>query len=224
MPMSSLPHSQSVEMYVKTVAELGGDQAPVAIARVAERLGVTQVSAAEMMKRLGRDGLIAHTPYRGVSLTAEGRRLAYNVIRRQRLWERFLVDHLNLCWHNAYDLACTLEHATPAEVTEALAAYLGQPGTCPHGNPIPNSAGELEAAAGVLLDSLRPGRRARILALEDESPDVLAYLSQRGLLPGASLAVVEAAPLDGPLTIQLEHGSVALGLGLAARIRVEPLA
>jgi DtxR family Mn-dependent transcriptional regulator len=177
-----------------------------------------------MMKRLGREDLVAHTPYKGVTLTPVGRRLALDVIRRQRLWECFLVDHLKLGWPSVYDLACSLEHATPAEVTEALAAYLGHPTTCPHGNPIPSRAGAVEPARGVPLDTLPLGRACRILSIDDENTEVLAYLHERDLLPQQTLTLVEAAPLDGPLTLQLGDTHVILGLNLASRIRVEPLA
>ena len=101
--------SESVEMYMKSVAELGGDEFPVPIGRVAERLGVSPVSANEMMKRLADQDLIVHQPYKGVTLTDSGRELANSVIRRQRLWECFLIDYLHLDWAKAYDLACVLK-------------------------------------------------------------------------------------------------------------------
>ena len=96
--MTESASSESVEMYLKTVAELGGEHGPVPIGRVAKRMGVSPVSANEMMKRLGEQRLIQHQMYKGVSLTDDGRRLANSVIRRQRLWECFLVDHLKLDW------------------------------------------------------------------------------------------------------------------------------
>jgi DtxR family Mn-dependent transcriptional regulator len=190
---------------------------------MAERLGITQVSANEMIRRLDREDLVARTPYKGVSLTPIGRQLAFNVIRRQRLWERFLVDHLKLCWSGVYDQACTLEHATPAAVTEALATFLGHPATCPHGNPIPDTLGELEDARGTSLDSLPLGHSARILAVADDNAEVLAYVYKLGLLPGQTITLLEVAPLQGPLTVQLGETSVMLGLNLACRIRVQPL-
>ena len=210
-------------MYLKTLAELGVGQEPVPIARVAERLGVTQVSASEMMQRLGKEDLVAHTPYKGVALTPDGRRLAHNVIRRQRLWECFLANHLKLDWSRVYELACALEHATSPEVTESLDAYLGHPTICPHGNPIPDANGNVEPMSGVPLSALAAGQTARILAVQEGSRDVLDYLHERSLLPGQSIKVEEAAPLQGPLTLRLGRTEVALGLNLAAMIQVEPL-
>jgi DtxR family Mn-dependent transcriptional regulator len=221
--------SESVEMYLKTVAELGGESEPVSIGRVAERLGISPVSANEMMKRLGESDYIDHLPYKGVTLTENGRRLANSVIRRQRLWECFLVQRLNIDWAKAYELACDLEHATAPEVTEALAAFLDYPATCPHGNLIPDPAGQRPDAAPVSLAELNTGESACIRAVAPESSDVLAYLAERDLLPGRQVTVTEAAPLEGPLTLQVtelvaEAGSgreVVLGMALAQLVLVE---
>jgi DtxR family Mn-dependent transcriptional regulator len=224
--------SESVEMYLKTVAELGGESEPVSIGRVAERLGISPVSANEMMKRLGESGYIDHLPYKGVTLTQDGRRLANNVIRRQRLWECFLVDRLTIDWARAYELACDLEHATAPEVTEALAAFLDHPTTCPHGNVIPGPAGQASEATTVRLAELNAGQSACVRAIAPESSDVLAYLAEKDLLPGRLVGVTEVAPLKGPLTLTItepqaepESGrEVVLGLALAQLVLVEVVA
>jgi DtxR family Mn-dependent transcriptional regulator len=218
--MTDLHYSESVEMYLKTLANLGGGTEAVPIARVAERLDVSPVSANEMMQRLGRDALVTHQPYRGVQLTAAGRRLAHDVIRRERLWERFLHDTLGLDWARVHEWACQLEHATAPEVIEALDAFLGHPVSCPQGNPIPRAAGDPEAAEGPLLSELGVGERARIVAFEDETAEVLSYLHKRGLAPGALVSVTEIAPKRGPLTVRGSAGEHVLGTNLAATVRV----
>lgn len=217
-------YSESVEMYLKTLATLGGVHEPVPIARLAERMEVTPVSANEMMQRLAREGLVAHQPYKGVCLTEAGRGLAHSVIRRERLWERFLADHLKLGWARVHDWACQLEHATAPEVIEALDAFLNYPATCPQGNPIPRADGGLAPASGRLLSELAVGQSARLTAFEDESAEVLDYLERRGLQPGAEVAVTEIAPKQGPLTLRVAGREVVLGANLAATVRVEPLA
>lgn len=223
--MTKKASSESVEMYLKTVAELGGEQDPVPIGRIAERLGVSPVSANEMMKRLGQKELIQHQPYKGILLTDDGRRLANNVIRRQRLWECFLVDHLKLDWARVHDMACDLEHATDPEVAEALAQYLGNPTRCPHGNPIPDPNGAVRKRSGLSLADLKVGEASRIKAILPEASDVMAYLAERGLRPGQRVTVTEVAPLDGPLTLLVgeegDKSQVALGLTLAEFVSVE---
>jgi DtxR family Mn-dependent transcriptional regulator len=222
--MKDFHYSESVEMYLKTLAILGGAGEPVPVARIAERLEITPVSANEMMQRLAREGLVAHQPYKGVQLTEAGRQLAHNVIRRERLWERFLADHLKLDWALVHDWACQLEHATAPEVIEALDAFLQFPATCPQGNPIPRASGEVEAAPGSPLNELPVGQSARILAFEDESAEVLAYLRKRGLQPEVVVTVTEIAPRHGPLTLRAGGQEVVLGVALAATVRVAPCA
>jgi len=211
--------SESTEMYLKAMSELGNRE--VAIARLAERLNVTTVSTNEMMRRLGEQGLVTHTPYKGVALTKKGREVASNVIRRQRLWECFLYDHLNIEWAKIYELACALEHATAPEVTEALAGFLGNPKTCPRGNPIPDEHGIFTPLNGVPLSEIAVGKTVKVLAVNATATDVLKYLQERNILPGQKIKVVEAAPLKGPLTLNVDGKEVALGLSSAEFVIVE---
>jgi DtxR family transcriptional regulator, Mn-dependent transcriptional regulator len=212
--------TESTEMYLKALAELGGEE-PVSMARLAKRLGITPVSANERINLLAAQGLVTHLPYKGAALTEAGRPMAYNVIRRQRLWECFLHDQLKLEWQSVYEFACDLEHATTPAVTEALAAYLGHPTHCPHGNPIPGPNGQFEPLQGILLSRLPLGQNAQILAVQATSTEVFRYLAQRRLLPGRCVSVVEKAPLQGPLTVEVEGVEVALGLLLAELIVVK---
>jgi DtxR family Mn-dependent transcriptional regulator len=216
----SLPHmSESTEMYLKALVELGDRH--VAIARLAERLGVTPVSANEMMRRLGEQGLVAHTPYKGVTLTEKGREAAANVLRRQRLWEVFLYEHLKIEWSKIYELACSLEHATAPEVTEALAAFLGNPTVCPRGNPIPDANGTFAPLEGKSLRETAAGETVTVRAVNATSTEVLKYLQEKGILPGQRVTVIEAAPLEGPLTLLVNEREVALGLSMAEFVVVE---
>jgi DtxR family transcriptional regulator, Mn-dependent transcriptional regulator len=217
-------YSESVEMYLKTLAELGGDEQLVPIARLAERLNITTVSAGETAQRLVKLQLISHTPYKGVGLTPHGLQLAQQVIRRQRLWECLLVDYLQLDWAHAPEWACQLEHATAPEVTAALANFLGHPSTCPHGKPIPDLSGAKVARLGVPLATVSPGVPVRVLALQDDSVEVLEYLRLHTILPGQKLTVLEAAPRQGPLTVRIGLREEIIGLNVAALVLVEPVA
>ena len=212
--------TESTEMYLKAMAELGVGEV-VAVGRLAGRLGVTNVSANEMVHRLTDSGLLSHTPYKGVSLTEDGRTAACNVLRRQRLWECFLYEHLKIEWAKLYELACSLEHATAPEVTEALAVFLGDPKFCPRGNPIPSADGSLTPLKGTLLRDVSAGATVRVLAVNATETNVLKYLQERGVLPDCELTVVEAAPMDGPLTLRLGDKEIALGLQISEFVIVE---
>jgi len=218
--MNIQPMSESTEMYLKAMAELS-DHDVVATARLAEHLNVTSVSVNEMVRRLSEQGLMKHTPYKGVTLTEKGREVASNVMRRQRLWECFLYDYLKIEWAQLYELACSLEHATAPEVTEALAAFLGDPKTCPRGNPIPAADGSFAPLDGVPLDTVAIGESVQVLAVNATATDVLKYLYERGILPGCKLTVVEAAPLQGPLTLRVDEKEIALGLSMAKFVIVK---
>jgi DtxR family Mn-dependent transcriptional regulator len=219
--MKTQPLSESTEMYLKAMAELS-DYDVVAIARLAEHLNVTAVSVNEMVRRLSEQGLMTHTPYKGVTLSEKGREMAGNVMRRQRLWECFLYDYLKIEWSKIYELACSLEHATAPEVTEALAAFLGDPKTCPRGNPIPAADGSYTPLSGIPLSKTAIGETVQVLAINATSTDVLKYLQDRNILPGSDVTILDIAPLQGPLTIKVGGKEVALGLQTADFVLVHP--
>jgi DtxR family Mn-dependent transcriptional regulator len=212
--------NESIEMYLKTMLEMG-DRQPLMIPRLAERLGVTPVSANEMVRKLGEMGLSSHVPYKGVTLTEKGSELARNVMRRQRLWEVFLYQHLKIEWALIYEFACSLEHATAPEVTEALSAFLGNPVTCPRGNPIPAPDGSFATLEGIPLNEAPVGSRARVQAVNATETEVLRYLQACRLLPGQDISIVAAAPLQGPLTLQVEDTPVVIGLQAAEFVLIQ---
>jgi DtxR family Mn-dependent transcriptional regulator len=212
--------SESTEMYLKTIVELS-DQEMVAVGRLAERLSVTPVSANEMVHRLSEQDLVQHIPYKGVSLTDKGREAACNVLRRQRLWEVFLYEHLKIEWAKIYELACSLEHATAPEVTEALAVFLGDPKFCPRGNPIPAVDGSFTPLDATPLNEIAVGETVRVRAVNATETEVLRYLQDRHILPGQELAILDAAPLQGPLTLNNGFNEVVIGLKAAEFVLVD---
>ncbi|MEZ4519245.1 MAG: metal-dependent transcriptional regulator [Chloroflexota bacterium] len=212
--------NETIEMYLKTIAELSVGCEPVVIARVAERLGVSAVSANEMVKRLTEQGLLTHERYKGVALTDSGRQVAHSVMRRQRLWECFLADHLKLNWAGVYEAACRLEHATSNVVAESLAAYLGYPEVCPHGNPIPRNDGSLPSTAARPLTALAVGETGVIDSILPATTEVYAYLNRYQVVPDRPFTVVEIAPMEGPITLNLAAGKVSLGRTMADLVLV----
>lgn len=219
--MSTPVASESIEMYLKSICELEVGEEPVSISQLAQRLAVSSPSTIEMVKRLAEQELVTHTPYKGVALTEKGRKRAYAILRRHRLWERFLNDNLGLPWQDVHDYACRLEHTTAPEVTNALAEFLGQPATCPHGNPIPDAEGRIVQRQTVPLSCLEIGQTARLVNVAYEETILLDYLAKRRLFPGLILTVEDIAPYQGPFIIRLENRTEALGREIASRIFVE---
>ena len=216
--MKHEPFNESTEMYLKTVSELSADDEHVPISLLARRLGVSTVSATEMVHRLEDQGLLEHTPYKGIVLTADGDRRATEVIRNHQLWESFLADHLQLPWERVHEVACRLEHATDRDVANALAVFLDKPTFCPHGNPIPDENGHMEAAGGVALNQLEMGQQGVVRAIYPESTMLLEYLARHNLKPGRAITVEEIAPFNGPITVVVEGEHHAIGQEAAAHI------
>ena len=219
-----IPIGESVEMYLKTIAELANLREFVPITSIAERLGISTVSASEMIHRLQDHGLLLHTPYKGVQLTNRGEYKANNVIRNHRLWEIFLVDKLGFTWESVHEHACRLEHAVSDEVVKALDRYLEYPKICPHGNPIPDAEGTMPGMTGEQLLNIGVGESGVILRIlpNDEYDVLCTYLAARGIKPGEKLTVEEIAPFDGPISVRLGEQVHALGRNIARQIVVRP--
>ncbi len=215
--------TESAEEYLEAICKLGEEGQPVAVSALAKHLEISSVSANEMVRKLVERDLVLYEPYKGVSLTPAGRIQALAVIRRHRLWERFLTDVLGLSWDQVHEEACRLEHVTSPLVEERLAQFLGEPETCPHGHPMPTADGEMTVEAGRPLAELTAGQRARVLRVPEGDDDLLRYLATLGLKPQAVVQVEAAAPFQGPLTVQVGEAQHVLGRELASQIVVRPL-
>lgn len=213
----------SPEMYLKSLYELAVDEEPVPISALAGRLGHNVVSSTEMVHRLEGRGLVSHQPYHGVRLTPRGAEHARALVRRHRLWERFLFDELGLGWDHVHTLACQLEHAVGDEVVEALDQRLGQPEACPHGNPIPRSPAR-SSTDGETFSDLAPGDSAELEAVHPETEDVLTYLARQGIQPGTVLHVEAVDPERRGAVVRTDTGWVPLPPDVTSRLRVRPLA
>jgi len=214
--------SAAVEDYAKAIYALEerGVQA-VGTNALAERMGVSAASASAMIRRLGELGLAEHRPYRGVTLTAAGRRIALEVMRHHRLLELYLVQSLGLSWDRVHEEAEVLEHVLSEQLEELIAAQLGNPTRDPHGDPIPSPELELQVNPTRSLQSLEPGMRGRFVRVSDADPEMLRFLSGRGIAPGDELEVIDKQPFDGPLFVRFGSGTHVLGGQLAQAMRVE---
>ena len=223
--MATQELSHAVEDYAKAICVLeertGG---PVTNNAIAERLGVTPASASSMVKKLDGLGLVAHVPYRGVRLTARGRRVALEILRHHRLLERYLVEELGVPWDRVHDEAEVLEHVLSEDLEQRIAAKLGDPDRDPHGDPIPTADFEIAASATRSLAELEIGERGVFTRVSDSDPAKLRYLTERGIAPGMPLELVGEEPFGGPLRVRIGAGEHALGPELAAAMRVEPAA
>lgn len=196
------------------------ERPPASLAQLAKRLGLGKTAADERVLALQGLGLVRTEVSGRIRLTAEGERLALGLIRKHRLLERFLADLLKLSWERVHEEACRLTPVLSDDVAEGVAKLLGEPATCPHGNPIPSAAGPLLAEASVPLHQLKPGQSGIILRVEREEPELLKYLAALGLLPQTKIEVEEVAPFGGPILVRVGASRYALGRKVASRIRM----
>jgi DtxR family transcriptional regulator, Mn-dependent transcriptional regulator len=216
-PADSRSPSASVGDYLKAVFELAADSGDAASTKsVAERLTVSAASVSNMFARLQEMGLVEHERYRGATLTERGRREALRLVRRHRLIETFLLEHLGYDWHEVHEEAERLEHAVSDGFTERLAELLGHPDHDPHGDPIPSAEGILEVDDSFPLSQAVAGERLRISKVRDEDAAMLDYFGDRNLVPGKLLTVREVRTVDGVVIVEDEEAEVyALGEPLA---------
>ncbi|HUK22380.1 MAG TPA: metal-dependent transcriptional regulator [Gemmatimonadales bacterium] len=208
--MNALLHepalTRSVEDYLKVIYHLSAQGGFAATSEIAAQLDVSAPSVSGMIKRLSEAGLIEHVPYRGVQLTAQGRRAALKMIRRHRVLEVYLIQRLGYDWDSVHDEAERLEHAVSDELIERMAGALGDPRYDPHGAPIPTAAGDIEEAVFTSLADAAPGVELELRQVGTEDPARLRYLAGQGLVPGAAMVVTERQPFNGPTIVRLRAG------------------
>jgi DtxR family Mn-dependent transcriptional regulator len=187
---------------------------------LAERLGLSPGTVTATIKRLADRGLVDHKPYKGVELTADGRRAALSSMRRHRIIERFLADMLGYAWNEADRLATSFEHEVPQEVEDRLFVALHRPETCPHGFPIPaKETAELPFMPP--LYALEPGDFAVVAVSGSTDPEIVAFLDTLGLRPGVRVEVTEKHPFDGPLVLRVDGKDRTLGATVANQVYVQ---
>jgi DtxR family Mn-dependent transcriptional regulator len=222
MATGELTRSSAVEDYCKAIYTLESRAgAPVSTNALAERLGITPGSVSAMLRKLDELELIAHLPYRGVRLTEKGRRVALEVIRHHRLLELFLAETLQMPWDRVHAEAEVLEHVISEDLERLIAAKLGDPTLDPHGDPIPSADLQLRERATHTLDSLAPGDGGVFVRVSDSDPEMLRYLSERGISPGERLEVLDRQPFEGPLLVRFDRTEHTIGGRLAHAMRVE---
>jgi DtxR family transcriptional regulator, iron-dependent repressor len=200
-----------VEEYLETILALGEEGVPVIQARIAERLGRSAPSVSEMLERLIEDGYVTREGRR-LSLTDSGRALAEKVVRKHRLAERLLVDVIGLEWHKVHREAGRWEHVISDDVEARLIELLGDPATCPHGNPIPGSHSAAPSVVTRPLAEVGAGERVRLLRISEEvelNLGSLTLLDEGGFIPGA-VALVGGRDTDGTVEVRVEGGDEKL--------------
>jgi DtxR family Mn-dependent transcriptional regulator len=218
--MSEQPTS-AVQDYLKVIHALGGAEQTVFPLDIATRLKVRAPSVTGMLKRLAEAGWISYESGHGARLTRRGVAEARRVIRRHRLVELFLTRVLGLDWSEVDDEAERLEHAISPRLEQALAAYLGEPLEDPHGHPIPTREGELTRRKLQPLSQFQAGQRVVIREAQDDNPDRLKRWQMQGLIPGATVHILNYQHLDDVFEVKVGKKVIQLGSEGLAGLRGE---
>jgi len=212
--------SPTIEEYLEQIYRLEEESGVARTKSIAERVGVRLGTVTNTIETLKQKQLITHKPYRGVKLTKGGRKIATEIIRRHRLAECLLVDFLKIGWSSAHDHACRFEHVITEELVKPIERALGHPTTCPHGNPIPKACGGILEEKSKSLIEINETEKRAVKKIVREEKELLKYLEHLHLIPGVSFEVVEKAPFDGPITLEIDGEKRSISRKTAALIWV----
>ena len=210
------------EDYLKIILELGGDTTKVNNKQIVSSLDVSAASVSEMISKLVKEELVEHSPYQGEQLTASGLQKASSLIRKHRLWEVFLVEHLDYSWNEVHDDAEVLEHVTSEHLADHLENYLNHPEHCPHGGSIPKKEEVVHEERRQTLESYPVGTKVRIARVLDEK-ELLDYLVTIDLNINEEYEIVDIAAYEGPITIQNDRKKIPVSFKAASTIFVDKI-
>jgi len=207
--------TRSVEDYLKAIWAITPDGGTASTSEIAAHLALSAPSVSAMVKRLCTQGLLEHAPYKGVTLTADGRRAALRMVRRHRILEAYLVERLGYTWDTVHVEAERLEHAVSDALVARMAEALGHPSVDPHGDPIPDADLVLVQEQYVALVDVPVGETVTVRrVVGDEETERLRYLASLGLVPGAVVTVMDRQPFDGPIALRTSDATPAIGHAL----------
>jgi DtxR family Mn-dependent transcriptional regulator len=216
--------SVAEENYIKSIYHLQQYAESVTTNALADHIKTKPASVTDMLKKLQLKNLLNYNPYKGFRLSKEGNKAALNIIRRHRLWEYFLVNQLQFNWEEVHDVAEQLEHVISRKLVDKLDAFLGYPKFDPHGDPIPDGNGKINYQQQMPLVNLPLNTMAIITSVQNQSSDLLAFLSNRDMHIGTKVEVKQKLNFDNSLEVKIKNKqSFHVSEQVANAIQVNPL-
>ena len=224
MAAQQLPEiTPPIEDYLKVIytliRERGEERASTSA--IADRMEVSAASATNMMQKLADMRLVEYVPYRGVSLTEAGEKIALEVIRHHRLIELYLAEALGYSWDAVHDEAERLEHVISEEFEDRIDAMLGHPTTDPHGDPIPPKTGRPPEGTSRRLSEVAIGESVVVRRVSDRNGDFLRRLASLKLVPGTRVRIVGRQSAGGPIVLERDGSRLSVDEEIARRVFVE---
>lgn len=214
--------SQSEENYIKAIYHLEiVSNKGISTNAIAKKLETKASSVTDMVKKLSEKEVIIYKKYQGVTLTDFGKKTAANIVRKHRLWEVFLVEKLNFSWDEVHDVAEQLEHIKSAKLVKQLDAFLGFPTHDPHGDPIPDTDGNLKIVEKSLLSTLVKNESGICVGVKDSSSEFLQFLDKKGITLGKQIKVVEKEDFDDSLSIIIDEKKLSISNKIANNLYIK---
>jgi DtxR family Mn-dependent transcriptional regulator len=212
-------YSSSEENYIKAIFHLSEDgDENISTNEIADAVQSKAASVTDMIKKLKQKGIITYEKYQGVRLTKAGDKIAKSIVRKHRLWEVFLTEKLNYSWDEVHDIAEQLEHIQSDELINRLDKFLGNPQFDPHGDPIPDSSGNMKSFKHALLSKMKIGAKGKVVGVKDSSVKFLRYLDGIQINLGVEIEVLEIVEFDNSLIIKSGKKKITLSKMAAQNI------
>jgi len=199
--------SASKENYIKAVFHLQQEHENVSTNALADALQTKPASVTDMLKKLKTQKLLQYEKYHGVKLTAEGKKIAMQIIRKHRLWEFFLVEKLQFGWEEVHEIAEELEHISSKKLIDRLDAFLDFPESDPHGDPIPDINGKMPVLQQSAVCDMPTGSMGTVNGISDQSAEMLDLLKHKNIQLGTRLEIKKKFEVDGSVEIKIRQQS-----------------
>lgn len=213
--------SQAEENYLKAIYHLESvSKGGINTNAIAKSLATKASSVSDMIKKLSDKEVVLYKKYKGVTLTELGKKTAANIVRKHRLWEVFLVKKLNFSWDEVHDVAEQLEHIRSKKLINQLDALLGFPTHDPHGDPIPDKDGFINAIDKCLLATLKETETGVCVGVNDSSSEFLQFLDKKGITLGKKIEVLEKEDFDDSLSILIDNKKMSISNKIANNLYI----
>lgn len=214
--------SEQIENYLKNIYKIHSVDGKVTTTSLSKNLAISPASVTEMIKKLAEEGIVTHTPYKGVELTPAGQLQALRIIRKHRLWEMFLVDVLKFRWDEIDEEAERFEHIMSEKMEDKIDEILNYPEFDPHGDPIPTKDGKIRYAKNFPLNEAQEGMWCVVQRVSDASSDLLKYVAALGISLNKKIRVKQKLAFDNSMVISINGKEHTISHTICSSVFVEP--
>ena len=213
--------TRAEENYLKSIFHLADDSSSVSTNAIAEKMNIKASSSTDMIKKLSEKGHVYYKKYKGVKLTEKGRLAATSIVRRHRLWEVFLVDKLGFSWDEVHEVAEQLEHIKSSKLTDELDSFLNYPKADPHGDPIPDSDGNILNLKKQVLANVSIHNNCICVGVNDSPKIFLRYLDKFKIKLGTKITILGKESYDGSMTVRINNKEMTISKEVSNNLYVE---